>query len=66
MPSTSTTPQRLVANLSTSLTSQVQLFATAQAMLYGGESVYLSATQNITAYHLTAWQVPEEMEWKLL
>jgi hypothetical protein len=66
-PSTSSTPQRLIANMSTSSANQVSLFATAQAMLYADESVYLSpAAHNITAYYLAAWEVPAEMEWKLL
>jgi hypothetical protein len=66
-PSTGSTPQRLIANFSTSGANQVGTFPTAAAMLYGGESVYLSAAaHNITAFHLTAWEVPAEMEWKLL
>jgi hypothetical protein len=66
-PSAGSTPQRLIANMSTSNANQVSLFATAQAMIYGGESVYLSAAaHNIVAWHLAAWEVPSEMEYKLL
>jgi hypothetical protein len=65
-PSAGATPQRLIANLSTSGTGQVATFGKAQAMLYADESVYLSATQNITAFFLAAWEVPAEMEAKLL
>jgi hypothetical protein len=65
-PGTSATPQRLIANLSTSNLNQVQLFATAQAMLYPDESLWLSATQTIAAWFVSAWEVPAEMEYKLL
>jgi hypothetical protein len=66
-PTGGATPQRLLASMSTSAANQVTLFATAQAMLYGGESVYLKgAAHNITAFYLGAWEVPSEMEWKLL
>jgi hypothetical protein len=65
-PATGATPQRLVFNGSTSSTSQVTTFPAAACMLYSGESIYLSATQNITAFFFAAWEVPTEMEWKLL
>lgn len=66
-PQAGATPQRLLSPFGTSNANQVALFATAQAMLYGGESVYLSAAaHNITAFYMGAWQVPTEMEWKLL
>ncbi len=65
-PGTSATPQRLVANFSTSSTSQVITFPTAAAMLYQSEGLYLSASQNITAWFLAGWEVPAEMEYKLL
>jgi hypothetical protein len=66
-PSTGLTPQRLISTFGASNLNQVATFGTAQAMLYGGEGVYLSAAaHDITAWHLTAWEVPSEMEWKLL
>jgi hypothetical protein len=65
-PATSATPQRLIANYSTSSTSQVTTFPSGAAMIYPAESVYLSATTNIAAYFLAMWEVPAEMEYRLL
>lgn len=65
-PLTGATPQRLLWNFSTSGTNQSATFPTASAMLYGDEGIYLSATQNISAFFVSAWQVPAEMEYKLL
>lgn len=65
-PGTGATPQRLIANMSTSGTSQVATFNSGAALLNPAESIYLSATQNITAYFMAGWEVPAEMAYKLL
>ena len=65
-PATGATPQRLVFNGSTSGTSQVTTFPSAACMLYPGEGIYLSGSQNISAWFLAGWEVPAEMEGKLL
>jgi hypothetical protein len=65
-PSTSSTPLRLIWNASTSSANQVTTFGRGAVMLNQAESVYLSATQNITAWLLAGWEVPSEMAWKLL
>lgn len=65
-PSTGSTPQRLVANMSTSNANQVQPYAKNQCPVYPAESIYLVATQNITAFYMSGWEVPAEMVGKLL
>lgn len=65
-PSTGATPQRLVANMSTSNANQVQPYAKNQCPVYPAESIYLVATQNITAFYMSGWEVPAEMVGKLL
>ena len=65
-PVTSATPQRLVFNGSTSATGQVTTFPAAACMLYSGEGIYLSAYQNISAWFMAGWEVPSEMQWKIL
>ena len=65
-PGTSATPQRLAANMSTSNANQVSLFAKGQLMLYPDEALWINATQNITAWFMAGWEVPAEMEFKLL
>lgn len=39
-----------------------------EEILIGGESLYLttSGTGHFSTYYVSAWQVPEEMQWKLL
>ncbi len=63
-PGAGSTPQRLIANMSTSNVNQVVTFSSSQVMLLPDESVYLSATQNISAWFLAAAEVPAEMAWK--
>ena len=66
-PGTGATPQRLIANMSTSSANQVVTFTSASCLLNPAESVYLAAAaQNITAYFLAGWEVPAEMAYKIL
>ena len=64
-PAAGATPQRAVYNGASAVT-QVTTFPSAACMLYPGEGIYLSAGQNINAWFLAGWEVPAEMEWKLL
>lgn len=66
-PGTGATPQRLIANMSTSSANQVVTFTSASCLLNPAESIYLvAAAQNITAFFLAGWEVPAEMAYKIL
>jgi hypothetical protein len=64
-PATGATPQRAVYNGASAIT-QVTTFPSAACMLYPGEGIYLNAGQNISSWFMAGWEVPSEMEWKLL
>jgi hypothetical protein len=56
---------RLVGNLTTSQTGQVQYWAANQCFLQHGTALYLLATQGLTNYYLGAEQAIAEQAWKV-
>lgn len=64
-PPTGATPQKAIANMSTSSTTQVATYSGVQALLYPDEGIFLSATQNINAVFISAIEVPAEMFAKI-
>lgn len=63
---TTSAQRRLLAAFGTSSQYQVATFNSGACILNGDEGLFLSFSQNITAYMVAGWEVPAQMAYKLL